>query len=192
MLHATFTVRGRVTNRLQSRCLPRRAGTVRTLFRMTLLSLLGVSLPASRGAAQDTLPLLEVGTRVRLESRAQQFGPIAGGVVLSTPDSVGIQRGADLRYASRSELGRLQVSDGRDHGSGALKGAGWGAFLVAAPIVLFIVKERASGPAGPEGMDFSGALLINGTAAGAVIGAVIGGLVGSERWLTRWESRAGQ
>ena len=191
-MHATFTVRGRVTIRQQSRSLPKLAGLARTLFHMTLLSLLAASLPASRVAAQDTLPRLEVGTRVRLESRAQEFSPVAGSVVLSTADSIGIRRHADLRFMARAQLGRIQVSAGRDYGSGALKGAGWGALLVGAPIVLFIVKERASGPAGPEGMDFSGALLINGTAAGAVIGAVIGGLVGSERWHARWERRAGQ
>jgi hypothetical protein len=100
--------------------------------------------PGAPIGAQDTLPHFESGVRVHLDAPSISAESITGRVVLSTSDSIGIQRAQyEWLYLSRSQLTRIQVAD-RSHSRGAIKGAKVGAVISLGLLVLGIARDAVA------------------------------------------------
>lgn len=155
---------------------------------LTLAIALALAAPVS-ASAQDTLPQFQLGTRVRIEILAPNFSKVAGDVVLSTTDTIGIARHRrDPQYLSRADMSRVSELVGRNHLRGTLKGAGWG-ILVGGLSVGLAAAGRHNGDdfyfASPAEA-FAGGFIVGGL-LGGVPGALIGAIRGSDTWRTRWE-----
>ena len=159
-------------------------------FRWTVLLLLVAAFVPAHGAAQDTsssrdpLPRLNEGSRVRvLAPYISTTTSVTGRVLFSTPDALGITRTADWTkdslHLTRADVTRIQVTDGRSHFGGMIKGVGLGALVGGAVgATVGIMSGEGSGVA-------AGFML--GAFGGIPIGAVVGLVRGSERWRTQWE-----
>jgi hypothetical protein len=153
-----------------------------------LLSLLAAVLAAAPAEAQDTLPRLEIGTRVKLEPWTHASDPVTGIVVRSTPDTIGLSLRSGYRFVPRGQVFRVRVSDGRSRWSGAKKGAGWGALATLGLVGAAVIADS---PGPSEGQ------VVSATAAAVVVGAIVviptaallGAIVGAERWRTAWTAR---
>jgi hypothetical protein len=112
------------------------------------------------------------GRRIRVET-ARTF--TAGSLSAETADSLIIidKHAARIALPTREIMG-VQMSEGKSHGLGALKGMGYGAAILGGGFALL------GGMSGyPE------AALIYGVAGGmtgAIYGTVIGAIAGAEKW----------
>jgi hypothetical protein len=129
-------------------------------------------------AAQDTLPRLEDGARVRVLAPENSSREITGNVLLSTPHMIGIARGADTMNLARSQLARIDVSMGLSRWSGAKHGAKWG-FLIG-------TAAYAMGAVASDDPSFAILAPIPGLIFGVPLGFIAGAVWGREQWQTRW------
>ena len=134
-------------------------------------------------AAQTPLPV-SVDQRVRVWTAAPEA--ITGRVASLTADGFEIanENGAAQRVA-RSTVRRIEVSRGvTSKGSGALKGAMWGAIIIgAAGAVLAGLRHDQIGENGSS----AGHAAALGAWSGGLFGGLIGAGVGAARAGERWE-----
>jgi hypothetical protein len=157
-----------------------------------LLTLLAAVMAAAPAQAQDTLPRLEIGTRVKLEPWTHASDPVTGIVVRSTPDTIGLSLRSGYRFVPRSQVFRVRVSDGRSRSSGAKKGAQWGA-LAMLGLGITVTAAVSSSPEDQSSHELAPLEVVSGVvalgAAGALVGALVGSLVRAEHWRTAWTAR---
>jgi hypothetical protein len=129
---------------------------------------------------------LTLGTRVRLRAPEAVAGRLTGVIVGQGGDSLVVTRPNALPITLRlPQLTQLEVSRGRSHGRGAMKGALWGGSIMAVFGVLFVDgATTCDGP--PTNLTCEETTLLESAAYGAVsgvlVGATIGAFVGSEHW----------
>lgn len=144
---------------------------------LTVASLLVVS---STLSAQRPPPI-EPGARVRVTAPECGLDQQAGTLQPSRGDTLVLGYGFDSFPCLRSNVTRLEVSQGRRSatlqglGYGALVGAGVGAAIA----VALCYPDRCSGV--PTG-ELVGGMSVLGLGGGLVIGAVIGSRIQSDRW----------
>lgn len=112
------------------------------------------------------------GRRIRVET-TQSF--IAGSLSAETADSLVLidKNSARVAFSTR-EIRGIQMSEGKSHALGAVKGMGYGAAILGGGFALL------GGMSGyPEAALIYG---IAGGMTGAVYGAVIGAIAGAEKW----------
>jgi hypothetical protein len=140
-----------------------------------------ISLPAL--AAAQTLPV-SVDQRVRLWTSAPEA--ITGRVVAISTDGVEVSNESGVRMnVARPALQRIEISRGvTSKGSGAIKGAIWGAVLLgAAGAVLAGLQHEQIGENGSS-VGHAAAL---GAWSGGLFGGLIGAGVGAARAGEKWE-----
>jgi len=157
--------------------------TLRRLVLMTLAALMS----AGSAGAQETMPHVDPGTRVRLRLTEWKRDEIKGSVVSWSADSIAIGMRGGVQRVSLLDLDRIQDSMGRSAWRGAAK---WGLIATAATAAVVVPMgflESAQGAA--EGSTVSPTLAM--AALGVVfvipVATITGALVGGERWRTRWE-----
>ena len=138
---------------------------------------------AAQGIPVELLP--PVGSVVRAEYRTLTGTDQVRGELLSfTTDRIVLARGRADRYElSDGSLLGLDVSEGRDHGQGAVLGLGIGALGGA---LLFGALMGASGSGGDCMVCSPTAGAAYGVTVGAPLGFLIGLLVGREQWRVLW------
>jgi hypothetical protein len=153
--------------------------------RVVLAILVALALGDTVAAAQ-ALPQLHSGMRVRIRAPTVVDGQLTGKIASRTAEALVVtdeRRGEfTVPFAALSEL---NVSRGKSHSAGALKGAMWGAGLGLGVGLMFAAvpnsdRHSQSGyglgpPTAEEG-------ILLGFGGGLVIGFSLGGLAGSERW----------
>lgn len=163
------------------------------MHRILLLTL--TTLLALSGLGAQGTPSVVSGSRVRLWAVEPHISKVAGTIIAITPESLTFrpsdfpvtmstrQATDGLFRLSTQRVTRLDVSAGhRSRGSGAARGARWGALagLGAALVAAAISTGSCSGETcGIEWFLFPPA----GVAAGLAVGAVAGVAVPDERWL---------
>jgi hypothetical protein len=127
--------------------------------------------------AQVEVGELRAGARVRATLQEVQR-PVVGVVVHVTPDSLTVLESGTGSHAvlSRAAIEALELSQGRDVGSGAMVGALVGLFA-GIGLGVACVSVCSTNPADGANMAPAGAFLL-GPPAGALIGAVLA----PERW----------
>lgn len=146
-----------------------------------VLCVLLLTLHWSDLAAQVEVVGLAPGTRVRLTAPGVAEKRVTASIVYMDSDSLVLQRGRNperLVIPARN-VERLEISRGRSHSLGTLRGIGLGAlggglFLGGAQVV----SEGVVG-------GWTTLIFISGAILGAPVGAVIGGIIGVERWEAR-------
>ncbi len=127
---------------------------------------------------------LNPGTRIRLRAPAAVAGQLTGVVIARPGDSLTVSRSNAMPVTlPLSALTSLEISRGKSHGRGAVKGAlmGGGIFLVLGFIVpVDDCTSAATTEPCTEASRGEGVLWT--TTSGALTGAVIGAIVGAERW----------
>jgi hypothetical protein len=135
---------------------------------------LALAPPASAQIFRTSLP---TGTRVRVLDRigGERF---TGTVLRLTPDTLGVALGggSTLLNLPTSRLASLEVSEGRERGQSAWRGAGIG--LVAGSLIG-AVSMRGEGTPGDVGALVG---LMVGGLLGAGSGIVVGAITAPERW----------
>ncbi len=128
--------------------------------------------------------MLEVqpGARVRVLAPGALAGRLTGIVIARTADSLTISRAnASPLAIPMSRLTSVELSRGKSHAAGALKGlvigAGVGLVLGLTPIPEPTCTSRGCDPELTRG-EFLGSMILGSGGVGAGIGAI----VGSERW----------
>ncbi len=147
----------------------RRAGFV------AVLTLFAIA-PSLR--AQYDRPYLPVGTRVRVLDRVGG-APFIGSVQRLTTDTLGVAvaGGAVVVQLPTSRLAALEVSDGRERGAWAFRGAGIG-LLAGGLLGAASMRSDSTEPGDLSAIAgfFAGGVL------GTGLGAVVGAIVAPERW----------
>jgi hypothetical protein len=149
------------------------------MMRKTILTL---SLFAVSAGAQ--VPTLMAGSRLRVQTAGA--GRIEGTLMSQTPDTLTIaQSGAVQRKIPSGVVGRIQASQGKSHGAGAIKGGKIGAIVGGGLGLLVGLAISADGSCTGEGCDAAPITVgLVQAAAGAIWGLAIGGIVGAEKWTT--------
>lgn len=137
--------------------------------------------PWSELAAQVEVVGLAPGTRVRLSAPEVVEKCITASIAYMDSDSLVLHRDrnpARLVIPART-VERLEISHGRSHSLGTLRGVGLGAlggglFLGGAQVL----SERVVGA-------WTALIFLSGAIVGAPVGAVVGGIIGVERWEER-------
>jgi hypothetical protein len=156
----------------------------RDIVRVAIASvgLLLTSLIASPAHAQFVE--LDPGTRIRLRAPAAVAGQLTGVVIARSNDSLTVSRSNAMPVTVPfTALTSLEVSRGKSHGRGALKGALWGGgvFLVLG-LVLPIEECDESTPSNICGDESRAEGVVWATTSGALTGALVGAIIGAERW----------
>jgi hypothetical protein len=137
---------------------------------LALLLVMPTLIEAQAAPSQPTVVL--PGRRIRIET-TRSF--IAGSLSAETADSLILidKHSARVAFSTRDIKG-IQMSEGKSHGLGALKGMGYGAAILGGGFALL------GGMSGyPEAALYYG---VAGGMTGAIYGAVIGVIAGAEKW----------
>jgi hypothetical protein len=147
-----------------------------------------VAMAIPRAEAQlASLAEFQPGTRVRVQAPGVVAGPLEATVVARSRDTVTLtrQHGGPISVPLGA-ITAAEVSRGRSHGDGAVKGLSWGAGAgLVVGLLSAIVYDARSDACGLEPCenDLSpGEVVAGGFLTGAVLGAGIGAIAGSERW----------
>jgi hypothetical protein len=147
------------------------------------VALLLLAVSASVVHAQSTE--LQPGARVRITAPGIVAGRYTGTLLSRSRDTLqfGSQNGAPVSIPM-SRITSIEISRGRSHGSGALRGLAWG---VPIGLVFGIATASSVDNCGDLGCDglvttARGVYVISSTLSGAFWGAGIGALIGRERW----------
>jgi hypothetical protein len=130
---------------------------------------------------------LQPGTRVRVQAPAVIAGSLAATVVTRARDTVTLTnpRGAPIPVPLTAII-TAEVSRGRSHRDGAVKGLAWGTGAgLAVGLLSAIVYDARSDECGAEPCDNNlspGEVVAGGLVTGAVIGTGIGAIAGVEHW----------
>jgi hypothetical protein len=138
------------------------------------------------GAQVPTIPL---GTRVRLDAPRPNAG-LAGTVRSQSADSITIETDDSTRVVSLALVRRIDVSEGRSRGDGALRGMKIGGLGLGGSMAVFLVAGYIASPnhncgGADECLDPIASLpyLVPASALiGGLAGALIGATAGAERW----------
>ena len=153
-------------------------------MRFVLLFFLA-SLPAASTAAQaNTIPS---GTRVKIETQPKT--QVVGKLLSQLGDSIIITGAGSHRIALASDaVTRVEVSRGRSHVHGALRGMKVGSLAVGGGVGLIVGAAYIDGYSDRNSIVPLYVLVFSGAAVGAVYGAAIGGILGAERWSTLYSA----
>jgi hypothetical protein len=127
---------------------------------------------------------LDPGTRVRLQAPSAVAGKLVGVVIARSGDSLTVSRSNAMPVTVPvSSLTSLEISRGKSHGRGALKGALWGGgvFLVLG-VVMPIEECDENTPSNICGDESRAEGVVWAATGGALTGALIGAIIGAERW----------
>lgn len=146
------------------------------------VGLLLTSLLASPAHAQFVE--LDPGTRIRLRAPAAVAGQLTGVVIGRSNDSLTVSRSNAMPVTlPLSALTSLEISRGKSHGRGAMKGALWGGGVFVVLGVVIPMEECLEGTSSNTYNEGSRAEGVLWTAtSGALTGALIGAIIGAERW----------
>lgn len=153
----------------------------------TLSATMAIVLAVDAGA-QAPLPELPPGTRVRVRVPRLSANEMTGNLWFSGRDTLILGRRGGTLHIPRADLTKLEISQGRSHLVGALKGTMWGALL--GPVTLGTIGlliDLSSEPAEGQIVGATAAGVVVGTLLVVPAGAIIGAIRGSERWRTSWE-----
>lgn len=149
---------------------------------MRLSAVLFLVLAAGTAGAQlhELLP----GSRVRLDSRTSARR-LVGTVMAHQGDSVIIASNGALRTAvSYASIYRVQTSEGKSHGAGALRGAKIGAMISGGMgLALGIAYGTTTEVTAEEIVGVTALYAVSG----AIWGLAIGAAVGTEKWTTVYQ-----
>ena len=154
-----------------------------TLYRISLLVLLGTTAPRSLGA-QDSLRVsaLHPGTRVRFSAPAVAPERFLGTVRWLSADSLAVDT-PDHRLATipRSPITKLEISLGASRMRAARRGLLWGVPIGAALGVFFCSTADPSRV--PPGTPSNATVIRNWMVLSGVLGGGFGAANPSERWM---------
>lgn len=134
--------------------------------------------------AQAQLAELRPGVRVRIRAPATVAGLLTATVVRSTADSVSFAASnAVVTTVPTAGLTSVEISRGKSHGKGAVRGLMWGVG-VGAGLGLLVVLPKGyceetygTGSSCSKGQDFADIML-----GSLVVGSAVGAVIGRERW----------
>jgi hypothetical protein len=140
-------------------------------------------------AEAQIAPLVELqpGTRVRVQAPGVLAGPLEATVIARARDTVTLttSRGVPI-HVPLAAITTAEVSRGRSHADGSVKGLTWGAGAgLVVGLVSAIVYDARSDACGAEPCDNKlspGQVVVSGFVTGAVLGAGIGAIKGVEHW----------
>ena len=144
-----------------------------------------LTVTAPRADAQ--LAELQPGARVRVQAPGVVAGRLEATVIARARDTVTLTmpRGAPIPVPLAA-ISTAEVSRGRSHRDGAVKGLTWGAGIgLAVGILSAVTYDASSDACGSEPCDNDyapGEVVAGGFMTGALVGAGIGALKGSEHW----------
>lgn len=154
--------------------------------RLVLLALLvpalaACLLPPTRAGAQ--LAELQPAARVRLRAPGVIAGRLQGVVIARTADTVTIATpSAAPLQVPLARITSAEVSRGKSHRDGALKGLKWGTGLgLVSGILGAIGYEECTGDDCRDELT-RGEAFTTSLVGGALVGAGIGAMIGSEHW----------
>ncbi|MBW3630447.1 MAG: hypothetical protein KY464_14270 [Gemmatimonadetes bacterium] len=149
------------------------------------LVVLALMLPGSGLSAQWEGGPITRSTRVRVHAPEVAAKPLVGRAVLMDTDSLVLERGrpTDRLVLPMEDVQRLEISRGRNHLMGAVKGAGIGGLAGGVALGGLVALD------GDPAWAFLG--FIAGAVYAAPLGAVVGAVVGVERWETHAQWRVG-
>ena len=130
---------------------------------------------------------IQPGARIRVQAPGVVAGRVEATVITRARDTVTLTtgRGAPVSVPLAA-ITTADVSRGRSHRDGAVKGLAWGAGVgVAVGIVSALTYDAGSDACGTEPCDnrySPGEVVAGGFVAGAGLGAGIGAIKGAERW----------
>lgn len=163
--------------------------TTASPLRRLLLVTLAALMSADSVGAQETMPRLDPGTRVRLRPMQRERDDIKGSVVSWTADSVAVGSRGGVHRVALLNLDRIQESTGRSAWRGAAK---WGLIATAATAAVVIPMaflESAQGAAEGSTVSPTFAMAALGVVFVIPTATITGAIVGGERWRTSWERR---
>lgn len=155
-------------------------------LRRLLLLVIAAMMTATATGAQDTLPRLDPGTRVRLRSMDWERDEIKGNIVSWGVDSAAVSTGNAVQRVALLDLDRIQLSGGRSAWRGAAKWGLTATAVMAAVVIPMGVVESAQGPAEGQIVSPTIALAAVGVVFVIPVATLTGALVGGERWYTHW------
>ena len=141
----------------------------------------------SANAQLAPLVALQPGTRVRVQAPVVLAGSLEATVTARARDTVTLTTSGGVAVpVPLAAITAVDVSRGRSHGDGAVKGLAWGAGAgLVVGVVSAIVYDARSDECGAEpcNNDLSpGEVAAGGLISGAVLGAGIGAIMGVEHW----------
>jgi hypothetical protein len=139
------------------------------------------------------VPAIPLGTRVRLDAPRPNRG-LVGKVKSQSADSIAIETDDSTRVVSIALVRRIEVSEGRSHSGGALRGMKIGGIGLCGAMAVFLVAGYFASPnnncgGADECLHPIAALpylVPASVVVGGLAGAFIGAIVGAERWDTRY------
>ena len=155
----------------------------------TIAAIVWCSAMAIPRASAQLAPLVELqpGARVRVQAPLVVAGPLEATVVARARDTVTLttSRGTAIHLPLEA-ITSAEVSRGRSHGAGAVKGLAWGAGAgLVVGVLGAIAYDARSDECGAEPCDNNwspGEVVAGGFVTGAVLGAGIGAIKGVEHW----------
>lgn len=164
------------------------------MFRRCLLAVLLFSAAAAGLSAQQSVPPLDPGMRVRVTFRDPDSARVAGSFVHVDHQIVSItERTAGERVRDWNSVRLLELSQGRSRARGARRGATIGAFVgsalgtIAGALAARELSRLTDGSLRTESSMAVGAVGLG--ALGGSLGAGVGALFTRERWMPYMEAR---
>jgi hypothetical protein len=147
----------------------------------------GVTLVNATIAAAQ-VPTIPVGTRVRVNA-AWPNTDVVGRVESQRADTIAVETYAGTRFVPLVAVKRIDVSVGRSHSDGTVRGMKIGAIGVGGTVAFFLVAlhfvsdgDNCGGDECTDALALAPVLIPTGVVVGGVVGGVIGLLAGSEQW----------
>jgi len=152
----------------------------------TIVAIAWCSAMAIRGADAQLVEL-QPGARVRVQASGVVAGRLEGTVLARVRDTVTLTTSRGMLIpVPLAAITTAEVSRGRSHGDGAVKGLALGVGVgLAVGLLSAIVYDARSDECGAEPCenDLSpGEVVAGGFMTGAVLGAGIGAIMGVEQW----------
>jgi hypothetical protein len=149
-------------------------------MRFALLLIVMLSPPMLIAAQTPTIP---PGTRVKVQT--QQNTRVNGSLISQSSDSIIVATGDAMRTVIASDaVTRIDVSKGRSHLHGAVRGMKVGAVTTGGVVTLIFAVAYIGSRAEDMSIAPFFAYTAVSAAIGAMYGAAIGGMFGAERWST--------
>jgi hypothetical protein len=148
--------------------------------RMLCLALLAATWPATNAGAQSHASLPQPGARIRLHAPELSSRPLVTMLDSLAANGLTYYRNSTVAWVPFSAIERLEVSYGRQAGTGAARGAIIG-LLAGTTVVLFTADRGCSFPFSRGECMLIGSVVIG--VPSMLIGALAGAVWGPERWV---------
>jgi len=156
---------------------------MRQLFALAVVLLSATVAPLSAQSVVVSGQWAEVqpGARVRIQSPGIVAGRLVATVLARTTDSLTVASPSSAPIAvPMAKITSIEISRGKSHSLGAIRGVEWGAPIGAALGLATMTLLGCDG-CGDIGYDRAGYVGLS-TLSGVFYGSIIGAIVGRERW----------